>query len=188
MYVLDNSKTCHETILTMDSWAAWSFCELAEGRWFDRDPWGKPLADRASIAGKQIAAGWRGIVVVFRGDEKYTQKVFRMRVGWSSDQICWHCCASKVTSSRNLYTTFGPCAPHRSTMISLEDFIQHVSRANPWIALPGFHPNQLIYDVLHVFDLALVCDAAASVARLYLKLVDFHIFFLAHEYLHAHIL
>lgn len=53
-------------------------------------------------------------------------------------------------------------------MISSSDFITNVSRPNGWIQVAGFHPSQLIYDVLHVFDLTLVPDAAASVPRLLL--------------------
>lgn len=168
LYVLDNSRSCTETQLTMDMWTAWSFQELAQGVWNDRDPWNRPMPERASKGGLPIASGWRAIIVCHRGDEKYLQKAYRTRVGWSSPQICWTCAASRERDNPCLYTHVGPHAAHRSTMISSSDFITNVSRPNGWIQVAGFHPSQLIYDVLHVFDLTLVPDAAASVPRLLL--------------------
>ena len=164
--VMDNSKACSETQLTIDMWVAWSFAELAEGIWSGIDPWGRPMPERASRKGEPIAQGWRGILICHRGDEKYIQKAYRTKVAWNSPQVCWTCCASRRTSSEYLYTQIGPYAGHRSTLAGVEDFITKHSRPNGWVLVPGFHPSQLIYDVLHVLDLTLVCDAAASVSSL----------------------
>ena len=163
LYCLDTSRTCNETIDVMDLWLCWSFAELQEGRWFDKSPWGKQLNRQYGKPGDQIAAGWRGVLVFHRGDEKYIQKVYHMNVGWTSEQVCWTCHASRVSNSPYLYTSFGPCAAHRATKIGVQEFIQRTSRNNAWCRLPGWSPWMLLNDWLHVFDLALICDAAACV-------------------------
>ena len=47
-------------------------------------------------------------------------------------------------------------------MMNTADFIQHGCKANPWVQLPGFHPSMVVFDWLHVVDLALIPDSAAS--------------------------
>ena len=42
------------------------------------------------------------------------------------------------------------------------DFIQHGCRDNAWVCMPGWHIDVLMYDWLHVLDLALVPDCVAS--------------------------
>lgn len=162
-YCLDNSKICNETMDGMDSWLVWSFSELMMGRWFEYGPNSQHLPCRQGKHGQDIAEGWSGIVVFHRGDEKYHQKAYHMNPGATSEQICWHCRASRVRDSPNLYTFFGPNAPYRETALTLEAFICETTRPNPWVRLPGFHPEVLIYDWLHCFDLGLLSDAAASV-------------------------
>ena len=164
-YVIDTSMVCTETMTGLDTWLAWAYTELQCGRWFHHGPWSEELDDRKEKGGQLIANGYRGIVVCHRGDEKAIQKAFHMKVSWISEQVCWRCCASRLRRSRNLYTYFGPSAPHRSTICDIDTFITKFCRPNPWIRIPGFHPEQLQYDLLHVFDLTLVPDAAASVAR-----------------------
>ena len=139
------------------------------GRWFQHDPWSNELPKRRERAGQEVAGGWRGIVVAHRGDEKYLQKAFHTAVAWNSEQVCWRCNASRVRNSPNLYTYFGPGAPHRDTMIDLDTFITRTSRTNAWVRVPGFHPSMVLFDFLHVFDLTIVPDAAASVTWLLLQ-------------------
>lgn len=150
----------------LDTWLAWSYTELQCGRWFHGGPWSEELDDRKEKGGQLIANGYRGIIVCYRGDEKAIQKAFQMKISWISEQVCWRCCASRLRRSQNLYTYFGPSAPHRRTLCDVNTFITKFCRPNPWIRIPGFHPEQLQFDLLHVFDLTLVPDAAASVARL----------------------
>ena len=166
LYCIDNNVACSETMDGLDSWCAWSFVELMCGRWFENGPWSEELPERKAKGGAFIADGWRGIIVAHRGDEKYIQKAYHMSVSWISEQICWRCCASRLRDSRLLYTQFGPCAPHRDTLIDVPTFIEKISRPNRWIRIPGFHTEQLLFDFLHVFDLTIVPDAAASVPRL----------------------
>ena len=160
-YVLDNSKGCDETLDGLDTWVVWSLTEMQLGRYFGSDPFGKPLASRRDLAGKEIANGWRGILVAHRGDEKYLQKAYHVSVSWLSQQCCWNCKASRLSGSELLYTHFGPNARHRSTFLDSSDFIA-LCKANAWVRLPGWHIEVLMYDFLHVFDLTMVPDAAAS--------------------------
>ena len=166
LYCIDNHVACNSTIDALDAWLSWSFVELMSGQWFRHDPWSRELPNRSEMEGHEIANGYRGIIVAHRGDEKYLQKAFHTAVAWNSEQVCWRCCASRLRNSKYLYTHFGPGAPHRETMIDLHTFITRTSRTNAWIQVPGFHPSMVLFDFLHVFDLTLVPDAAASVTWL----------------------
>ena len=48
--------------------------------------------------------------------------------------------------------------------VNVSQFIEHGCRNNPWVQLPGWHIDLIYEDWLHVTDLALVPDAAASVS------------------------
>ena len=161
-YCVDNNRACPETLDCLDSWLAWSYTELMNEKWVEHGPWSEALPSRSGKGGKLIAGGYRGILCVMRGDEKFVQKAFHMRVSWVSEQVCWMCCASRVRDSLNLYTYFGPGATHRLSLISLSDFISDISKGCAWIRVPGFQPEMLFYDFLHVFDLTVVPDAAAT--------------------------
>ncbi len=168
MYCLDNARSCDSTIDTCDTWLVWSLAELIAGRWFPRGPWNEEMPSRLNRSGQLIANGYRGIPVFHRGDEKYMQKCYHMATSWVSERVCWSCHASRLSTSDLLYTTFGPNAKHRTTLIGPTEFIEKISRRNAWVQLPGFHTDMLCYDLLHVFDLTLVPDAAASVPWLHM--------------------
>ena len=163
LYCLDCARSCSETTDVLDAHLVWSFTELANGRYMDTGPWSEVLPHRQGMGGKLIADGWRGILVVHRGDEKYLQKCYHMSVSWISEQVCWRCHASRLSGSRELYTYFGENAHHRQTMIGTAEFIEATTKRNPWVRYPGFHPSMVWYDILHVYDLTLIPDAAASV-------------------------
>ena len=163
LYCMDGNRSCDATLDELDSWLAWSFYELMCGEWKETGPWSDPVPKRMGMDGKQIAGGYRGILTFHRGDEKYMAKTYHMKVTWLSKQVCWRCKASRHPTSENLYTFYGPSAHHRSTMIGLEEFIEHTCGPNCWVHLPGFHPSMIFYDLLHVFDLSIVADASASV-------------------------
>lgn len=50
--------------------------------------------------------------------------------------------------------------------VDTRQFILQGCRNNPWVQLPGWHVDCIYEDWLHVVDLALVPDAAASVPGL----------------------
>lgn len=139
---------------------------MGVGRWLQHSPWGELTQRRTSKAGMMIADGYRGILFAHRRDEKALFKAFHCKTTWISEEICLSCRASRLSQSPLLYTAFGRNAQHRATIVGLGDFVAHKCRNNPWIRAPGFHPSMLTYDWLHVLDLALIPDAAASVSRL----------------------
>ena len=161
LYCLDASKSTDATLDCLDSWVCWSFVELMHGKWLGHDPWSTKLERRAGMNGKELANGYRGILVFHRGDEKYLQKAYHFSVAWNSERICWRCKASRISTSPLLYTLFGPHAEHRDTLLDLNDYIKQCG-PNPWVRLPGFHQSMVCFDLLHIFDLSVVPDAAAS--------------------------
>lgn len=136
------------------------------GRYMEMGPWSEKVPKRKGLDGKLLANGYRGILVVHRGDEKYiTEKAYHIGVSWLSQQCCWSCRASRMRDSNMLYTHFGPNALHRQSLMDTAGFIQ-LCKPNAWVHLPGWSVEVLAYDLLHVFDLTLVPDAAASVLQL----------------------
>ena len=115
LYVTNNQDCLDETFDTLDTWLTWSLTELANGKWFGHDPWGNVIPSRQDIAGKPIAAGWRGVLVLHKGDAKYLQRAYHTHNSWVSDRVCWH---RRATRAGNLcYTLHGKFAPHRQTMV-----------------------------------------------------------------------
>ena len=49
------------------------------------------------------------------------------------------------------------------SQVTLEEFVTTGCRNNPWVQLPGWHPEVIYNDWLHVCDLALFPEACASV-------------------------
>ena len=176
LYTTDNARSCSNTYDTLDTWIAWSFCELAHGCWFQHSPWGEPMGRRNGRAGELIADGWIGVLWAHRGDEKALAKSLHVKNSWVSEEVCFSCRASRLSESSLLYTTFGRSAPHRQTIINdLQSFFELRASNSPWIRIPGFHPSMIVYDWLHVLDLSLIPDAAASVASLHFVLLVLHI-------------
>lgn len=161
LYCLDNSRATTETIKTLDTWVAWSLLELQCGTFLDRDPFDQqyqPFLDgrQGNIAGK-----YRAVLAVHKGDEKYLQKVYAMTHSATSAKVCFRCHAE--SSGRNLYTFYGPNAPHRVNMLSTEEFIRSACGQQSWTRLPGWSVSVLYFDYLHVIDLTVVPECAASV-------------------------
>lgn len=160
LYVTDNQHCVDATWDTLDAWVVWSLTELSVGSWLSTDPWGNPMTRRQSKAGTPLAGGYRAILVCHKGDQKYIQRAYHMTGSWVSECICWYCRATRTGA--NCYTLHGKHAPHRATRADTQQFISSYCRNNPWVQLPGWHIDILYEDWLHVTDLTLVPDAAAS--------------------------
>lgn len=161
VYCLDNSRATSETISTLDQWVVWSLTELAMGRWLDVDPYGRPHAPFDQGRCGLLADGWRAVVVVHKGDEKYIQKAYRTSHGAVSRNICIQCRATNEPGQL-LYSHHGPNAVHRCTRLTTEEFIRDVCGVGNWVRLPGFHISFVQHDWLHVVDLTLVPECSAS--------------------------
>ena len=169
VFCLDNSQCTAETSRTLDLWLTWSLLELSLGHFLDKDPYGNPYGPYQTGARVgPIAEGWRAVLAVQKGDEKYIQRVFHTSHSWVSEQVCLLCEASQNRADR-LYTEWGPTAKWRSTMVTTEKFIEVVVRTQTFVTLPGWHIENLQHDLLHVLDLAIIPECAASALTLELS-------------------
>ena len=159
LYAVDTSRVTNESFDCLDSWMVHSLCELQEGRFFDVDPFGQPL-DRGFTG--EIMGGYRAVLCAIKGDQKFLQRALKLKTSWTSERVCMWCSAS--ASGQNMYTAFGPNAPHRTSLTSNESFITNGCHPNAWIRLPGFHVELVLADWLHLVDLSLTPEVAASVA------------------------
>ncbi|CAJ1459448.1 unnamed protein product [Effrenium voratum] len=160
IYCMDTARATDSTYDVLDSWVVHSLTELQLGVFLDVDAFGRPWPDRPN-KGQPIAGGWRGVICCHKGDEKYLARAYHTNTSWQSKYCCWLCRASRTNPSM-LYTLHGRFAPHRATACSTESFIVSGCKGTPWVRLPGFHVQMLSNDYLHITDLALIPDAAAS--------------------------
>ena len=161
LYCLDVSQAVSQTFEVLDMWLAWSLMELQMGMFMDTDPWNRRLSQHQRNRQGQIAEGFRAVLVVHKGDEKYLQRAYKASHGAVSKQVCVHCHASSQEGAL-LYTQHGLTAPHRSTMISTEQFIEKVAGTTTFISLPGWNISMLMYDWLHIVDLTIIPEVSAS--------------------------
>ena len=164
-YCLDNSVATETTASTLERWVAHSLSELQEGFFSQVDPWGQDFP-RKNRSGP-ICDGWKFIVAMVKGDEKWHQRAFRTTKSWVSRDPCIHCGASSAANSGELlYTSFGPLAGHRSTLRSTTTFVSEVCQMQVWTTIPGFNLSMVCYDWLHVTDLCIVPECGASALKL----------------------
>lgn len=164
-FALDNSQATPQTGWTLEKWIALSLAELQNGVFSELDPWGEPFPVRKAFDKQrsgQIADGWRCVPAVIKGDEKWIQRTFFTNRSWVSANPCLHCGATTAADSPLLYTPFGPSALHRSAQTSSESFVAEVCRVHTWTLIPGFHIMNIQYDWLHIVDLCIVPECAAS--------------------------
>lgn len=164
LYCLDNARSVGETIKTLDQWVAWSLLELQCGVFLDFDPFGRPYARHAEGRAGAIAGKFRAILTIHKGDEKYLQKVYAMTKSAVSHKVCFVCGATQ--DGPNMYSFYGPAAPHRNTLLNTEAFITTACGQQAWTRIPGWAPSVISYDWLHIVDLTIVPECAASAACL----------------------
>lgn len=158
IYMIDTTRAVEETYDVLDSWVVHSLCELQEGRFFDVDIYNCKFARGKS---GPICGEYRGIFVALKGDQKYLQRAVKIKANWKSpNNVCVYCGAR--SSGDLIWSSFGPDAPHRSTLVSNENFLLHGCRANAWIRLPGFDIQCLLQDWLHLVDLSFTPEVCAS--------------------------
>lgn len=161
-YIVDNHKCTNDTFEVLDIWMVHSFMELQTGVFFDVDPWNQKYERGKS---GRIMGPWNAVLVGLKGDQKYIQRILRPNNSWISSKVCLYCNATQ--EGKLAYSHFGRGAPHRSTILSNEQFLLHAIRPNPWMRLPGFHVELVLLDFLHLIDLAVTPEVAASVASLW---------------------
>lgn len=165
VFCLDNSVATPDTASTLEKWVAHSLAELQQGSFSQVDPWGAPFPSNYPNRSGDICGGFKCVLAMVKGDEKWHQRTFRTVTSWVSKNPCLHCAAS-VNSSRLLYTSFGPNAPHRNTLVSTTTFIEQVAQCQTWTAVPGFSIEMVTYDWLHITDLCIIPECSASALKL----------------------
>lgn len=155
---LDNSRCLPETFDVLDQWLVYSFTELQEGKFFTVDAFGA-VFERGKAG--RVCGGYKAVLVGIKGDEKFIQRTLKVTASWISDGVCMYCAASQ--GGNNIYTKFGPAAPHRSTLVDNEQFFSTGCRG---LRLPGIDVSRIYLDWLHIVDLALCPEASASVSWL----------------------
>lgn len=160
-YCLDEFRASSSTATTLDAWVAWSICELQCGFFLDVDPWGREYPPHNEGRKGAICGNYRAVLVVHKGDEKYIQKVYHTSHTPVSRHVCVHCRAENQPGPM-VYTTHGPSAEHRRTMLTTAEFIQDVCGVKTFVNIPGWSVEMLHGDWLHVVDLSLVPECAAS--------------------------
>ena len=168
IYVMDVNRSVPETYDCLDAWVVHPLTELQEGRFMTVDAYGQPY--ERSLSGP-ICGPYRGVLLALKGDQKYLQRALKLTTSWVSDRCCMYC--DTGTSGPNLYTFFGEHAPHRATLKTTHDFIVNGSRPNYWVRCPGFDISMVFTDWLHLVDVALTPEIAASVNCLWLSLFCF---------------
>lgn len=158
IYMIDTSRAVAETFDVLDSWVVHSLCELQEGRFFDVDIYNCKF-DRGKSG--LICGEYRGILVALKGDQKYLQRAVKIKANWKSPHnVCAYCGAS--SSGDLIWSSFGPDAAHRRTLVSNEKFFLEGCHANAWLRLPGFDIQCLLQDWLHLVDLSYTPEVCAS--------------------------
>ncbi len=157
LYVTDTSRSLPETYDTLDAYMVHSFCELQEGKFLDVDPYGRSW--KRSVSGA-IMGDYRAVLCGIKGDQKYLQRCLKLKTNWNSERVCMYCNATNAGNT--IYTAFGPAAPHRASLTSTQQFIESRCFPNPWVRLPGFHIELVLTDWLHLVDLSLTPEVAAS--------------------------
>ena len=161
LYCFDETRSAQDTIATLDTWVCWSLLEAQLGHYLDVDPWGKPYPPFRSGREGLIMGGYRAVLAMHKGDEKYLQKAYKTSRSAVSRHVCMVCKASSDDGPM-IYTAHGPNAAHRSTLINTASFIEDVAGVHTWVKLPGWSPQILAHDWLHLVDLTLIPEASAS--------------------------
>lgn len=161
LYCFDNARASDDSVLTLDNWVCWSIVEAQLGHFLDVNPYGEPHAPYSSGRSGMIMGGYRAILALHKGDEKYLQKVYRTSRSGNAKNVCMVC---NATSERGplVYTLHGPQAAHRNTLLDTPTFITDVCGIHTWVKIPGWSPQILAHDWLHLVDLSLIPEASAS--------------------------
>ena len=89
-----------------------------------------------------------------KGDEKWMQKWFKTLHSAVSNFVC---IARKATApGPGIYTEHGPTTSHRATLLSIEQFLEHVSSQQTFMRTPGFSRSFVQPDWLHICLIELI--------------------------------
>ena len=78
----------------------WSLNQLAAGKTFGFDAWGKEIPDHEPMI---LAGGWRAIWSGTKGDQVYIKKALCLSTSCISKEVCYHC--KRTRMQRLLHNT-----------------------------------------------------------------------------------
>ena len=172
LYALDGARANETTLATLDKWVSWSLLECQLGHFMDQNPWGEDFAPFTAGRSGRIMGEYKAVLAIHKGDEKYLQKCYKSSHAGNSTNVCMQCMANAKRGNL-IYTSHGLQAHHRSTRLETTDFITRVCGVHTWVALPGWSPQVISHDWLHITDLSLIPEASASAL---LELIDEKVF------------
>ena len=120
------------------------------------------------MAGKALAAGFRGAWTELRGDWKYLVETLYIQDHYANDDHICHLCNVRKIYGEYPYTDFSRTAGQRRTHVSNEEW---VARANtlahicPLIFIIGFSILRCVFDCMHTLDLGILQVAIPSCLR-----------------------
>ena len=148
----------------------WSLHALSTGMFPWKDHNDEPFSenyfpDRFAKRGQRLAGGYCGALTEIRGDWKWIRETFYLEQHYGANYIC-HLCRAHTSISRLLYKDFRTTAHHRNTLVnSIAWWTAYTAGAlvSPLVYIPGFDIWRLVFDLMHVLDLGVMQDCAASV-------------------------
>lgn len=148
-------KLQRRTLRQLMAVLTWSFTALASGVHPSNDHLGNPwsAADpRSALAGREIAGGFRGALVEFRGDWKWQCQVFQLPA-WGAVHCCHQCAAGRRRPW--LYTDVRDRPSWRLRPLTNELFVRARQGPNqcPLMRAPGFHMAMIRCCSMHTINL-----------------------------------
>ena len=148
----------------------WSLHALSTGRWPYTDHEDRPFSstycpDRYARRGEWLAEGYLGALAEIRGDWKWIRDTFYLEQHYGANYIC-HLCKAHKFIERLRFNDFRTDARHRQTCVDSTAWWTAYTAGvlvSPLVYIPGFDVWRLAYDLMHVLDLGVMQDCAASV-------------------------
>ena len=144
---------------------AWSFNCCVAGKSPSVDHTGR----RISTMGKprELAGGWKGILMSVRGDWDFYVSVFRFPHWQCAINMCWLCAASGLHDSELLYSDCSQSAQWRDTRRTHATWLAAL-RADgaptpPLFDVVGLRLDAMMIDILHCVDLGVAAHIAANI-------------------------
>ena len=148
---------------------AWSLTHCATGKWpivgVDGETFpGHTL--RHTLAGVDLAGGWRAIMVGIKCDGKMKVQTHGFSRWFQCRHICESCMATQNFKHSEPLLSYGnlhKSAPWRMSRISHRTYLLTEPMLSPWTQVDGFHLDMVWRDFMHVFYLGVGQDLGGAV-------------------------
>ena len=114
-----------------------------------QDHKGQPLTGRrAELAGTHLAAGYRMVHIMDRGDWAWLRRIFMCR-SYANEKCC-HRCGATQSSGPLCYANFSENAAYWATEVSTAEFLASTAVTCPWTCTPHWNASMIRGDLMHV--------------------------------------